>query len=141
VFRTLVASIPDLQPRFSLSDGADAIFNAASSVWPGIVRVMCYSHVHMNCQKKANTVRDTVNRDCILDDLNIIQLAPSEEHFQAAVQTFIARYSELSLETASFVQYFVAHWCDNIPCWYEGINSGFRNVKFWNRGNKRSHQE
>jgi hypothetical protein len=41
--------------------------------------------------------------------LNIIQLAPSEEHFQAAGQTFIARYFEFSLETATFVQDFVWH--------------------------------
>jgi hypothetical protein len=59
VFRSLAAAIPGLSPQFSLSDGADAIFNAARSVWPQISRVMCYSHVHMNVVRKANAIPDS----------------------------------------------------------------------------------
>ena len=37
----------DLDFKFIVADAAEAVYNAAKVTWPGIVRLMCFAHVHM----------------------------------------------------------------------------------------------
>ena len=37
----------DLDFKFIVADAAEAVYNAAKLIWPGIVRLMCFAHVHM----------------------------------------------------------------------------------------------
>jgi hypothetical protein len=122
VFRTLKTRLPSLNPEFCLSDAAGAIFNAAKSVWPHITRVMCNSHVYMNCQKKSNGIRDERVKKALLLDLLLLQLAPTEEHFHVAAEIVKNHYTVMSQESASFMQHFEEQWCERISCWYEGVH-------------------
>lgn len=40
-----------LAPKFLMADASEAAFNAARTIWPNIVRLMCYAHVFMVCTK------------------------------------------------------------------------------------------
>ena len=30
-----------------MADASEAVFNAAKTIWPGSVRLMCYAHVYL----------------------------------------------------------------------------------------------
>ena len=47
IFNTWKAANPGLHFNYLMADAAEAVYNAAVSVWPGIVRLMCYAHVYM----------------------------------------------------------------------------------------------
>ena len=38
---------PSLHFRYLMADASEAVFNAAVTIWPGIIRLMCYAHVYM----------------------------------------------------------------------------------------------
>jgi hypothetical protein len=57
-------------------------------------------------------------------DINALQLAPSQAHFEAAVEVFADHYSPQSPELSSFITYFLNSWSEDICCWYEGIHTG-----------------
>ena len=38
---------PSLHFRYLMADASQAVFNAAVTIWPGIIRLMCYAHVYM----------------------------------------------------------------------------------------------
>ena len=47
MFRTWKSVNPGLFFKYLLADAAEAVYNAAVLVWPGLVRLMCYAHVYM----------------------------------------------------------------------------------------------
>lgn len=36
---------PNFNPRYLMADASEAVFNGAKTVWPNIIRLMCYAHV------------------------------------------------------------------------------------------------
>ena len=38
---------PALNFRYLMADASEAVFNAAKTIWPNIIRLMCYAHVYM----------------------------------------------------------------------------------------------
>ena len=38
---------PNLDLKFLMADASEAVFNAAKTIWPGLVRLMCYAHVFL----------------------------------------------------------------------------------------------
>jgi hypothetical protein len=121
-FDALKRWIPELEPQFCLAHGANAIFNGAKAVWPAITRIMCNSHVYMNCKKRCNSIRDAHARDEMLKDIKLIQLSPTEAHFTSAVDAFKQEYEGKGEEFHQFVQYFEEQWVNAVPCWYEGMH-------------------
>ena len=47
VLQTWKTVNPDLELKFLLADASEAVFNAAKTIWPGLVRLMCYAHVFL----------------------------------------------------------------------------------------------
>jgi hypothetical protein len=134
-FESLQRFVPELSPQFCLSDGAEAAYNGARQVWPDIQRVMCFSHVFMNCEKKSNSVTDSELRSELLTSITTVQLAPSAAHFENAIACFESSFLGISGDCDNFVQYFVQQWGIQLSPWYEGVhldeilnNSGIEGV-------------
>lgn len=47
IFETWKKVNPSLDFKYLMADAAEASFLAAKSVWPKIMRLMCYAHVYM----------------------------------------------------------------------------------------------
>ena len=47
MLRTWKGVNASLNFRYLMADAAEAVFNAAKTIWPDIVRLMCYAHVYM----------------------------------------------------------------------------------------------
>jgi hypothetical protein len=47
MLRTWKAVNASLNFRYLMADASEAVFNAARTIWPDIVRLMCYAHVYM----------------------------------------------------------------------------------------------
>ena len=47
IFETWMEVNPSLNFRYLMADASEAVANAARTIWPEIVRLMCYAHVYM----------------------------------------------------------------------------------------------
>jgi hypothetical protein len=47
IFETWMGVNPSLNFRYLMADASEAVANAARTIWPEIVRLMCYAHVYM----------------------------------------------------------------------------------------------
>ena len=65
---------------------------------------MCWSHVDRNCENQLKSTPVEI-RDSILDDIKAIQVMPSLEAFNYAVELFFYKWEE-----EPKVKYFLVHF-------------------------------
>jgi hypothetical protein len=84
-----------MKPTTLSADAAPAITNGFIEVFGEPEhRVMCYSHVIRNCDKRIVSIQDKETRQQIRNDIGSLQLATSKEAFEAASSLFLAKWSE-----------------------------------------------
>ncbi|KAF4647315.1 hypothetical protein FOL47_004746, partial [Perkinsus chesapeaki] len=112
--------LPPHSPTYIMADGAMAITNAASLIFPGIRRSMCWFHVRKNVESKMESLKtENSIRWRILRDLAYVQMAITYEAFKSMIELFIEEYRNQAPEVISYIEEsWVKHpWHSN---WYEG---------------------
>lgn len=106
----------DFSPTTIIADGADAIRNAFYTVFDSAqLDVMCFAHVIRNCRKRPFASKS--NKNLILADIKLMQLAPNRPTFTMMANLFAEKWDEVEPD---FVQYFRKEWLGVHANWYEG---------------------
>lgn len=79
-FFEFIAQRVNCQLEFVLADGAQAITNAASVVFPNAKRLMCWAHAIKNIDKRLKQFDASVKKQ-IRADIEFLQYARNEEQF------------------------------------------------------------
>jgi hypothetical protein len=82
----------------------------------------CWSHVDRNCENQLKSTPVEI-RDSILDDIKAIQVMPSTEAYNCAVESFFLK-SEEEPKVKDFLAHFKREWIDKNSGWYEGFCEG-----------------
>ena len=103
-------------PTILMADAAASITIAFTSVFgSNFTRLMCYCHVERACARRLNGNED---KDSIILDLQIIQLAFSKPLFNLIIELFKSKWSKYQ----EFINYFVNEWVNQNSLWYEGAS-------------------
>lgn len=121
VFDTMAKSVQkstgsNFEPNIVISDAADAICNAANTIFPSAELVMCYVHVLRNVDKQKFNGKQ--NKKRILKDIGILQLSPSRSMFKKNVKLFLRKWRK---EEKEFTTYFKSNWINKHCNWYESF--------------------
>lgn len=81
-FFEIIAEQVGRHPTHVLADGAYAITNAVTAVFPDAIRLMCWFHVTQNVKKKLNHLRANDKKQ-ILDEIQKLQFAMNEDQFRS----------------------------------------------------------
>jgi hypothetical protein len=97
-FNTLKDLIYDVfsykfEPQYIMSDAASAIYNAAKSVFPNTIMLMCYFHVKYNVRKKKSTYGQDYSAKIHGDSLKL-HLCTSAGEFQSTWKTIKSNWSK-----------------------------------------------
>lgn len=79
---------------------------------------MCWFHLKKATVPKVKELCDKRNHDAIIDDIDKLQLAPSVEIFQNALEGFLDKWHNREKQ---FIEYFRNEWVHLNPNWFEGI--------------------
>ncbi|CAF1379374.1 unnamed protein product [Adineta ricciae] len=107
-----------LHSSFVLSDGSDAIRNGFQSVFGEKLMVMCWAHMRRKVVKKVESMVDKMDKEDLLQDIDMLQVAQSDKIFRKASGLFVKKWSRKQPE---FIQYFENEWLNTHNGWYEGI--------------------
>ena len=110
-----------------IADAAPAIHNGFMKAFEynsidEFKRVMCWSHVDRNCENQLKSTPVEI-RDSILDDIKAIQVMPSTEAYNCAVEMFFLKWEE-EPKVKDFLAHFKREWIDKNSGWYEGFCEG-----------------
>lgn len=106
----------DFRPTTIIADGADAIRNAFYTVFDSAqLDVMCFAHVIRNCRKRPFASKS--NKNLILTDIKLMQLAPNRSTFTMMANLFAEKWETVEPD---FVQYFRKEWLGVHANWFEG---------------------
>lgn len=106
------------KPRILISDAALAIRNAFALAFPDYdFMVMCFVHVLRNVEKNKDKYKKE-NKQEIIKDILIMQLAASRETFDMLAVLFIAKWTK---REKVFAAYFKKTWLDSHCNWFEGV--------------------
>lgn len=123
-FQTLADSVKtiydtQLEPKILITDGAISIRNACKMTFPSIeVMIMCYVHVIRNVNKRALS-NSKKHRKLIMDDINILHLAGTEEKFDQLASLFIKKWEKVEPD---FTKYFANQWLGDLKYWFVGAS-------------------
>lgn len=100
-----------------VADAAFAIINAFIEVFgQNAVIIMCWYHFKAAMKEHLTLVKAT-NREAILEDIEFLHLASSEEIFRYAVKAFIDKWEKSEPEN---LNYFQSEYIEKHPNWYLG---------------------
>lgn len=122
IFDTLADTVLKLtgtifNPRVLISDAALAIRNAFAMAFPDHdIMVMCFVHVLRNVEKNKDKYKKE-NKDEIIKNIMIMQLASSREIFDMLAALFIRKWKK---REPTFAAYFKKQWLDSHCNWFEG---------------------
>jgi transposase-like protein len=104
-----------------MSDAAPAIFNGFSEHYPEMKNGMCYFHVMKNLKERRYTSDKTKNE--FLHDIRSLSKSHSQEHFDASVVLFLAKYeSEKDVLLLSAVSHLKKVWLiESNRGWHSGV--------------------
>ena len=103
-------------PTILMADAAASITIAFTSVFgSNFTRLMCYCHVERACARR---LKGNEDKDSIILDLQIIQLAFSKPLFNLIIELFKSKRSKYQ----EFINYFVNEWVNQNSLWYEGAS-------------------
>lgn len=119
---------------FLVSDGAKSIHNAFKNVYgEDSIILMCWAHMRRNIDKKILKLFPKNIRPLILDDLEHLQLANSNDSFDNAVLLFVKKWSAHK----EFINYFTNEWIAQNKNWFEGaavrVPSTNNCLESWNK--------
>ncbi len=120
---------PKLEHLGVLCDAADAISNGfAKAFYPeggSYKRGMCWFHMRKAVSEHVAALKDKELQQCIMKDIDVLQLATSSSLFDAATKLFCEKYAETNNpEMEGFIKYFHSEWIVSHSGWYEGYQSG-----------------
>lgn len=104
----------EFHPKLLISDASYAITNAFDAIFPGGKKIMCFSHVKRNVLKRP--LNDKKNRQPIVNDIDEMHLAQSEEQFQMMATLFLNKWRKIEHE---FINYFEEQWLNAHCNWHE----------------------
>lgn len=108
-----------LEPKKLIADGTISIRNACEMTFPSIeVMIMCYVHVIHNVNKRAFS-NSKKHRKLIMDDINILHLAGTEEKFDQLASLFIKKWEKVEPD---FTKYFANQWLGDLKYWFVGAS-------------------
>nr|XP_029715632.1 uncharacterized protein LOC109417423 [Aedes albopictus] len=127
VFRSLLTAASqhgDVNICNFLSDGEAALKNAARTVFGQSVALLnCYFHVKQNLikhfKKSKELSADIQNQ--VLREVTLLQIAPTKPHFAAALELFIAKYSQYEAFSLFFDKYARN---EKFALWHEAAQPG-----------------
>ena len=107
-----------------MSDAAPAIFNGLSHHYPDMKKGMCYFHVMKNMKERHYT-NDKTKKE-FLNDIRSLSKSHSQEHFDASVTLFLAKYkSEKDILLLSAVSHLQKVWLvESNRGWHSGVVPG-----------------
>ena len=118
---------PQLPTNGSLSliaDAADAITNGFKAVFStdaDFKRRMCWFHMKKAVTNSLAMLADSVLQNAMLRDIDVLQVATSEQQFNFASKLFIQKYScNTNSHMKKFIKYFNNEWLHKHVGWYEG---------------------
>jgi hypothetical protein len=90
------------RPQVLIADAAAAITNGFCAAYSydaqrsvlEFVRIMCWAHVNINCDKKVKAVNDANFRKFLMQDICQMQLADNHEMFIKSFELFKKKWSE-----------------------------------------------
>ena len=116
----------EYRPNILIADGAEAITNGFMAAFDyksitEFIRIMCWAHVHRNCKSKALTITNKKYSLNIIEDIENLQIMPSNLFFDFALNLFREKWSKVP-EVEIFYKHFMSEWVDSTNYgWYEGI--------------------
>ena len=107
-----------------MSDAAPAIFNGLSHHYPEMKKGMCYFHVIKNMKDRHYTSDERKNQ--LLHDIRSLSKSHSQEHFDASVTLFLAKYkNEKDASLVSAVSHLNKVWLsESNRGWHSGVVPG-----------------
>ena len=123
-FQTIVDGVKliyevQIEPKTLIADGSIPIRNACELTIPTIqMMIMCYVHVTRNVNKRP--LADKKKRKAIMDDIEVLHLAGSEEKFDQLSTLFIKKWEKTERD---FTSYFKEQWLGDLKYWF---NERFR---------------
>ena len=107
-----------------MSDAAPAIFNGLSHHYPEMKKGMCYFHVMKNMKDRHYTSDERKNQ--LLHDIRSLSKSHSQEHFDASVTLFLAKYkNEKDASLVSAVSHLNKVWLsESNRGWHSGVVPG-----------------
>ena len=107
-----------------MSDAAPAIFNGFSQHYPEMKNGMCFFHVMKNMKERHYTDENTKNE--LLRDIRSLSKSHSQEHFDASVTLFLAKYkNEKDAPLLSAVSHLKKVWLtESNRGWHSGVVPG-----------------
>ena len=80
-----------------IADGDDRIASGLQDPFglKRFTRIMCWAHVHMNCQEYANKfIKEDKEKGEVLNDIDSLQVMPPPEDFEHAWIQFFEKWTE-----------------------------------------------
>ena len=100
LFRYKKLEVYIYKPNILVADGGDQITKGFQEAFgyssiDQFTRVMCWAHVHRNCQDYANKfIKEDKARGEVLNDIDLLQAMPSPEAFDHACKLFFEKSNE-----------------------------------------------
>ena len=111
-------NLPEINPDTLIADGSDAIRNGFEAVFGEKYTVMCWAHMRRKVVKKIEAMVEKMDQEDLIEDVEALQLAQSEQIFTKASILFIKKWKK---KQPTFVEYFENEWLASHNGWYEGI--------------------
>jgi hypothetical protein len=106
-----------------MADGCTAITNGFEETFgKSYVRLMCYFHMTKCVDTHIRSFAVEIRTE-IKSDIATLQLAASDEEFNAAAELFLNKWKQRSIsfsKMAEFLVYFEKQWLETQRFWYEG---------------------
>lgn len=128
-FEFIFASVKDkirsifdsnFDPEYVIADAAAQIRNAGKKVFGIDIKIiMCWFHMHKNVSDKVPTfLKELSKQSQFMADLEILQVAKTQEIFNKALVLFMNKWRE---ESDGLIDYFDNVWVRQNPNWYEAF--------------------
>ena len=121
------------KPEVLIADAAAAITNGFCQAFGydqlasvlEFVRIMCWAHVNINCDKKVKAVNDCNLRKFLMQDICNLQLADDYDMFMKGFELFKVKWTNVKNTTVdNFIKYFEDQWVKQNFNWFEGAYDG-----------------
>lgn len=106
----------ELNVKFVVNDCSDAIASGITEVFDGCKVLNCWFHLVANIKKQEKKRFQSINKEHILSDLNVLHLSPSSNAFDLSCKLFLRHWNAID---APFCQYFKDQYlCDRWKSFY-----------------------
>ncbi|CAF4035093.1 unnamed protein product, partial [Adineta steineri] len=111
-------NLQETTPNILIADGSGAIRNGFEAIFGEKPIVMCWAHMRRAVVKKIESMVNKMEKQDLVEDIDALQLAQSEQIFTKASNFFIRKWNR---KEPTFIEYFQKEWLTSHRGWYEGI--------------------